>query len=32
MAPLKTKQVNIGIEEEPNHATLGDYWDTTIVE
>jgi len=25
--PLKTKQVNIGTEEEPKYAMLGDYWD-----
>lgn len=31
-APLKTKQVNIGTEEEPKYATLGDYWDDATVE
>lgn len=31
-APLQTKQVNIGTEGEPKYATLGDYWDDTIVE
>lgn len=31
-APLKTKQVNIGTEEELKYATLGDYWDDATVE
>lgn len=26
-APLKTKQVSIGIEAEPKFAKIGDYWD-----
>jgi len=30
--PLKTKQVNIGMEEEPKYAMLGDYWDNSTVE
>ena len=30
--PLKRKQVNIEIEEEPKYATLGDYWDDATVE
>lgn len=29
--PLKTKQVNIGLEEEPKYTTLGDYWDDATV-
>jgi len=29
--PMKTKQVNIGMEEEPKYATLGDYWDYATV-
>ena len=31
-ALLKTKQVNIGMEEEPKYAMLGYYWDDAIVE
>lgn len=31
-APLKTKQVNIGMEAEPKYTTLGDYWDDTMVD
>lgn len=31
-APLKMKQVNIGTEEKPKYATLGDYWDDATVE
>lgn len=27
LLPLKTKKVNIGIEDKPNLATIGDYWD-----
>lgn len=30
--PLKTRQVNIGIEVEPKFAKIGDYWDDTIVD
>ena len=30
--PLKTKQLNIGTEEELKYATLGDYWDDATVE
>lgn len=30
--PLKTKQVNIGMKEEPKYATLGDYWDDATME
>jgi len=29
--PLKTKKLNIGLEKEPNFATIGDYWDEEIV-
>jgi len=29
---LKTKQVNIEKEENPNYATLGNYWDDAMVE
>ena len=25
--PLKTRTVNIGSEEQPKYATIGDYWD-----
>eukprot|EP00253_Pinus_taeda_P008520 PITA_08520 len=31
-ASLKTKQVNIGTEAEPNFAKIGDYWDDAIVD
>eukprot|EP00253_Pinus_taeda_P006591 PITA_06591 len=31
-APLKTKQVNIGTEEQPKYATLADYWDNATLE
>lgn len=31
-APLKMKQVNIGMEAEPKYATLGDYWDDAMVD
>lgn len=31
-APLKTKQVNIGIEEELKFMKIGDYWDDAIVD
>lgn len=31
-APLKTRQVNIGIEAEPKFAKIGDYWDDTMVD
>jgi hypothetical protein len=31
-APLKTKQVNIGMEAEPKYAMLGDYWDDAMVD
>jgi len=30
--PLKTKQVNIGMEAEPKYAMLGDYWDDAMVD
>lgn len=30
--PLKTKQVNIGIDEEPKFAKIGDYWDDATVD
>lgn len=30
--PLKIKQVNIGTEEEPKFAKIGDYWDDTTVD
>lgn len=29
--PLKTRKVNIGSEEEPKFATIGDYWDEEMV-
>ena len=29
--PLKTRQVNIGSEEMPKYATIGDYWDEEMV-
>jgi len=29
---LKMKEVNIGMEEKPKYATLGDYWDDAIVD
>ena len=29
--PLKTRQVNIGSEEKPKYATIGDYWDEEMV-
>ena len=29
--PLKTRQVNIGSEEQPKYATIGDYWDEEMV-
>ena len=29
--PLKTRTVNIGSEEQPKHATIGDYWDDEMV-
>ena len=29
--PLKTRQVNIGSEEMPKYATIGDYWDEETV-
>ena len=29
--PLKTRQVNIGSEEIPKYATIGDYWDEEMV-
>ena len=32
IAPLKTKQVNIGIDVEPKYAILGDYWDDAMVD
>jgi len=31
-APLKMKQVNIGIDAEPKYAMLGDYWDDATVD
>ena len=27
LLPLRTKKVNIGIEDKPKLATIGDYWD-----
>ena len=30
--PLKTKQVNIGMEAEPNYSILSDYWDDAMVD
>ena len=29
--PLKTRTVNIGSEEQPKLATIGDYWDDEMV-
>ena len=29
--PLKTRKVNIGSEEIPKYATIGDYWDEEMV-
>ena len=29
--PLKTRTVNIGSEEKPKYATIGDYWDEQMV-
>ena len=29
--PLKTQTVNIGSEENPKYATIGDYWDDEMV-
>ena len=29
--PLKTRTVNIGSEEKPKYATIGDYWDEEMV-
>ena len=29
--PLKTRTVNIGSEENPKYATIGDYWDDEMV-
>ena len=29
--PLKIRQVNIGLEEMPKYATIGDYWDEETV-
>jgi len=29
---LKTRQVNIGFEEEPKFAKIGDYWDEDTVD
>lgn len=31
-APIKKKQVNIGMEPEPKYAMLGDYWDDAMVD
>jgi len=31
MKLLKTKKVNIGLEDEPKFVTIGDYWDEGIV-
>lgn len=30
--PLKTKQMNIGSEAQPNFANIGDYWDKDTVD
>ena len=30
--PLKTKQVNIGLEVQPNFANKGEYWDEDTVD
>ena len=30
--PLKIKKVNIGIEENPKFANVGDYWEEEIME
>ena len=30
--PLKTRQVNIGIEAEPKFAKIEDYWDNATVD
>jgi hypothetical protein len=32
VAPLKINKVNIGTVENPNMASIGDYWDNQIVE
>ena len=32
IAPLKTKQVNIGTEAEPKFTKIGDYWDDMKVD
>ena len=31
MKPLKLREVNIGTEEQPKLAKIGDYWDDEIV-
>ena len=31
LKPLKTWTVNIGSEENPQYATIGDYWDDEMV-
>ena len=30
--PIKVNKVNIGIDEHPKMANIGDYWDEKIVE